>query len=64
MGLLYFDKVQVVEKAGCSSMCKKCGKEMQGLVVTVKTICLNHDFFPNPSTYTERGGGDEGEKDA
>ena len=33
---LYFDKIKVVGKAGCRATCKKCGKEMQGLVARMK----------------------------
>jgi len=29
---LCFDKIKIVGKAGCWVTCKKCGKEMQGLV--------------------------------
>ena len=33
---LYFDKSKVVGKAGCRATCKKCGKEIQGLIVRMK----------------------------
>ena len=34
--LLYLDKIKVVGKAICRGICKKCGKEMQGVVSRIK----------------------------
>ena len=33
---IYFDTKKEVGKAGCRATCKKCGKEMQGLVARLK----------------------------
>jgi len=53
---LYFDQIKVVGKAGCRTTCKKCGKEMQGLVARMRQhydSCTDAHTVDTSTTHTE-----------
>ena len=52
---LYFDKTKVVGKVGCRATCKKCGKEMQRLVASMKQhydSCTDAHTVDTSTTHT------------